>query len=186
MPILGYLILLNESAVRFLEDTRFRFFLTENPWKLIFIYYGSLFLGIASLIYAWRCFEVIKKYPSPVEYTNAELEFFATPNHFQFLIERLLSDMDYMQSYQTRVPELDSHRAVYEIMEKAPHVGPNPHSIRELLTWQWHLYNTSRLYSCYICAALYWFGFILLSIPASVTFLEVSRYSIHRLVMLVS
>jgi hypothetical protein len=83
-PLIGYVILVNEEAVRILRSTPFfgdRIDAAPS-WRLYLIYYGLMFLGAGSLVYQVRCPYIVKKYADPFDfirtdkesYTNADLD----------------------------------------------------------------------------------------------------------------
>src|ERR1700730_18225698 len=73
MPVVGYLILLNENLM--VIETKYRYFFLHSPWRLVFVYYGFLIISVSAIMYVLWCPNQIRKYSSPVEYMNSELEF---------------------------------------------------------------------------------------------------------------
>src|SRR4051795_8010366 len=69
IPIVGSVLLFNYEFLEFITYTR----VSDSPdglvpfWRIHFLYYGSCFIAVATLIYAFFCPERVKKYEGMVE-----------------------------------------------------------------------------------------------------------------------
>jgi hypothetical protein len=184
MPVVGYLILLNQNLMTI--ETKYRYFFLHNPWRLVFIYYGFLIISVSAIMYALRCPHQIQKYSSPVEYMNSELEFLASFFRSKTLLESVGARVDGITPRQKRLLDFKTNEGVLNSVSFFRNPGSQlpmelRNTLRELITWDWGLADTSRVVWCYICTALYSAGFAFLLIPAACTFLDVTRYTISRL-----
>jgi hypothetical protein len=184
MPVVGYLILLNENLMAI--EAKYRYFFLHSPWRLVFIYYGFLIISVSAIMYALQCPNQIRKYSSPVEYMNSELEFLASFFRSKTLLESVSARVYGITPRQKRLLDFEAQQGVLNSVSFFRNPGSQSRAelrdtLRELITWDWGLADTSRVFWCYICTALYIAGFAFLLIPAACTFLDVTRYTISQL-----
>lgn len=170
MPVIGYLILLNKSVGEHLQlDPRIAIWLSDSPFRLLLIYYGTFLVAAGSAIYALWCPYIVKKYASEVEYSAAELDFVSTPNHRQQFISEVENQMTRASRLQRELPGYASSASIL-----ADPSDENAGILRELLALQWHLRDTSFRFARVVCASVFIAGFAILLVPAVITFFEVS------------
>ena len=67
MPVFGYLLIFNENIHQYLTiryDAGWPFNYLPPMWRIWTLYFGSVFLAIGSILFAWRCPDEIKQYPT--------------------------------------------------------------------------------------------------------------------------
>lgn len=166
MPVAGYLILLNEQIVNFAQqlDPRFQLWGTGSPWRLVLIFYGTALLGVASILFEWRCPGVPKRYRAAVDFVEAERGFFEAVAHRDYLFVK--------------------HKEVYDALPnwaRQDHVLAGGHDLPmlgqlEALTVYWHARDMEKPLSRIAIRVLYDLGMLLLAVPAVVTFLGVTLF----------
>ena len=173
IPVIGYLILFNNEVVRHLQlDSRLRIFASEYPLRLLLFYYGSFIAAAGSLLYAWRCPPLLKKYPSAVEYVESESDFFSIPAHFQSLCDGVVAALQNATPWQSQVPQIV--KASRLPLLGGPSYRPAHEELVEVLTVDWHLKNIGQRGTRVLCLVLFSAGFIVLSVPTLWTFLEIT------------
>lgn len=183
MPVIGYLVILNQHALKMADiDPRFHLVASENPWRLLLIYFGTSFLGIASAIYLTKCPAQVRKYDSPVEYRNEELDFFITRNHRESLEADVLQSAKRLSVRQAQYPEIANIHTLVTDQPFAPRLTRLQMSadnyLTEIMTINWHLKDISQRRWRIASWAIYQVGFIALLIPTGWTFVELSAYTI--------
>ena len=92
IPVIGYLILFNDTLVGYLNLARNLFDATAVPgsvsWRLLFLYFGLSLTAVASIIYAMFCPNVIKRFGSSAEFIAEEGDYVPT-FAFEIIEEKL-------------------------------------------------------------------------------------------------
>ena len=91
VPIVGYLIILNEHLAGYGQLLAGG----DITWRLYALYVGLSSIGLASMLYAARCPETIMSYRTAVEYTLKEDDYFLAGNNFTYV--RDSARLDYGQ-----------------------------------------------------------------------------------------
>ncbi|NMG39840.1 hypothetical protein GRZ55_11350 [Chelativorans sp. ZYF759] len=166
MPVAGYLLLLNEQFVELAgqisED--FQLIITDVPWRLLLLFYGSFLVGFATILFGMFCPYVPKRYRSAVDFVAHEQTFFTISSHKTYLIE--------------------TFEEIYEPLPgglKKDHVLQGANRIRsvseiEQLTLYWHVRNMQSPAWRRAIRILYDVGFFILAIPAAATLAGVTWY----------
>ena len=179
MPIVGYLILLNQNLMAIAAN--FREFFPHDPWRLLLIYYGSFCLSFSAIMYLIRCPHQIQNYSSPVDYINSEFAILSSLSfRAKVLFEHVREGLKNITSRQKRILKLDTHQDELHSVSFFQH-NPEHVPVIQVLTWDWGLADTSRVLCCHVCAVFYAAGFVLLLIPTAATFVEVVLYTILHL-----
>jgi hypothetical protein len=79
IPLVGYLILFNESVLHYLDLSRELFGQPRTAgesgahvsWRLLVLYFGLCFIAVGAALYAWHCPDEIKSYRLPSDYLSA-------------------------------------------------------------------------------------------------------------------
>ena len=80
MPIIGYLILLNEQALHYLELSHRIFGIEAQEgntlaapvsWRLLFLYFGLCLVAIASALHQLFCPTITKRYASASDFVSS-------------------------------------------------------------------------------------------------------------------
>jgi hypothetical protein len=173
VPVIGYLLILNTYVVDYISklDPRFSMISEDYPYRLLVFYIATIFLATASLLYSRFCPALVRKYPSPVEFINSDIEFFWATGHYDFTEAQVRSEY---------VSLADDDRARNEFGRIDALLQPTGGDTEErrgrlieLLTIKYHVRDIQKPILRGVCFALYIIGFILLAIPTLWTFLEV-------------
>lgn len=170
-PVLGYLILLNETVSNYLQlHPRLALFSSDVPVRLLFLYYGTVVLAVASLTYIFRCPQIVKRYGSASEYCAAELNYQSSANHLKLLRDRVrtLVEKDYIRELLDNFDQMQLHVKTANLKSSADS------EIQEVMTLEWQLNNLDGPVSRSVCLLLFYLGFSILSVPAIMTFAEVT------------
>jgi hypothetical protein len=180
MPVVGYLLLLNEHFQAFLSihhyDVIWPFDHLPSLWRLWLLFYGSFFLAIGSMLFAWRCPPEIKQYAASSHFVEAETRqvHFNKRGQDQVAdrLKSLYGDMSRWQESLFNQPRLKP---------ELPNLGAG--TSPELATgdqWGlglshiWSLNDIRRPVWRIMIFALFWTGLLLVGFPAVVTFLQVT------------
>jgi hypothetical protein len=174
MPAAGYMIILNKNMIEYSDiSPLFKFAQTASPWRLISIYYGSIFLGIGSIIFSWKRSE-FSRYHSGSDYYNAFKEYYR--------------DADTLIMMQELLRESHRHQIIVKSHEWFPHYrwfdaaddsgGLNEQAI---LTAHWIYEMNRRPLARLSCLVFFAIATVLFAIPAMVTLVGVMSYTFHLL-----
>jgi hypothetical protein len=78
IPLVGYLIIFNESLLHYLDLSRELFGQPHTSgasaahvsWRLLALYFGLCFIAVGAALYGWYCPDEIKSYRLPSDYIN--------------------------------------------------------------------------------------------------------------------
>lgn len=155
-PLVGYLILFNESAASLLSTSSLdraspNEGLIEFLWirKLYFLYFGLMFLGLGSLGYAMFCPRIIKKYGDSADYIR-----FDGPAMTQRML-RKLAERAGLEGLTTTTDD--------QILENGPDI---------LRTW-FHFQTYRHPLARDTVTTLFALGFVLISVPSIVSIIKI-------------
>ena len=188
MPVFGYLILLNEHIDSWLIITapwlpeQFRY---EPTNSIMSLFYGTLFLGIASGIFTVGCPLRIKKYDSAVEFVASESKYFYAGTHQVHLIQMLEEASRELRPWQRRLPEFHDLGTTLAYIGAEANIDLGSANVRSLkehwghptvvMTQFWHTMDTSRRFLRILILILFAFGTIGVAVP---TVLVVTRVTV--------
>lgn len=179
IPLVGYLILLNDDVVAHLTLSKnvFGDAVDATLTRLLAIYAGLVFIAVASVVFAIWCPREVKRYGSPEEYVagdepsmsdkqiailEKELEIGddiarnESAEYGAFFFGRLAADLDELQRSGRKLHRIRMN-LFYEMMDRSCPVG------------RW-------------AAAIFYFaGFGFLSVPSAFVFYHVMKVLLHRL-----
>ena len=177
MPIFGYLIVLNAELLQYAEiDSRFRILASENPWRLLCIYFGSMFVGIGSGIYQ-ACRPDTTKYGSAAGFYNVMRDFAQSPSVGIRFAEIVLNSKS-----SEGMAGLRSRDRVDEISKAIISVSLVSYAdVSALCGFIAQNDDRSKRWAARSCRAMFDVGFVLLTIPAFLTFLGVLSFVVRLL-----
>jgi hypothetical protein len=186
VPVLGYLIIFNENLVAFLvlsEDI----FPHGNPttgetlswWfsgrtRLMFLYFGLMFVGVASILYQLLCPTLIKEHGSGSSFIRDEIDLMTGRRTNGIL--RSLSDRikESDNGFEELTSLADALRRFYQDDPAAYPEGTRERLNTDLMLLQWENENSRHPHTRSVVAILYLLGFVLLFVPSAELFLRVS------------
>ncbi|MGS4883467.1 hypothetical protein [Roseibium sp. MB-4] len=128
-PFIGYIILFNDHTVSFVNNvfTELNIYNTNTGIhrNLYLFYFGTIFLGVGSILFTFRCPAPQKRADSDVEYSsllNQENSLIITYNNLDFLLERYSKVSDEITnsiSFPETI-ELNINRLIIEIVNTLP------------------------------------------------------------------
>ena len=173
MPLVGYLVLLNDTVIKNLELSERIFGATAAAGslnKLLMIYCGLFCVALASTIFAWCCPLEVKKYASSEEYIAGEEPFLS--ERARGILECRLKTGDdlarrYFEAYRERYASRPTLTELTEIRQRA----------QEFFRIEMDLYYEMQDRSCLVgrwaAGVLYSIGLLFLLFPAISVFLKV-------------
>jgi hypothetical protein len=157
IPIIGYLILLNEHVLHYLELSQ-RIFGNETQeghtsaapvsWRLLFLYFGLCLIAAASALHQLFCPTIIKRYASVSDFVSSAYPHL-TDTGYEALCEELRQTTKVVHA--ERGEERRGHLALFFVLK-----------------------NTCRPWARWPALILYVFGFGVLSIPTLNVFYRVA------------
>lgn len=165
VPVLGYLILFNEtlrSRLNLWHDVFGANLGPALPWRLVCLYFGLTAVAIGSLIYQWRCPQIIKRYDGPLDYIGA-VEARGSDQMRTWIRERVMID----PRGKMLIDEAEDTRR-RRLQEQDPKDHPPLHTDfwRTVLSIDYVTQDQSRPTSRAFAIALYYPGFGLIAIPS--------------------
>jgi len=179
------------------SSTSFSQWLSDFP-RLIFIYFGLLSLGIASFLYQVRCPQLIKQHNTPNSYVSDEKHLLTylqiiklideqgtnTPSNIvegNNLEQNKEEDYVAMRKFQRELSNWrnENHATmaagirISETLSKSFKEKFDA-DITDLMIFVWNNQNYQNKITRQFTAAIFGFGFLLLSLPSIATFLSVS------------
>ena len=178
IPLVGYLILLNDDIVGHLSLSKdvFGDAVDATLTRLLAVYVGLVFIAIASVAFAIWCPREVKRYGSPEEYVAGD-EPSMSDKQIAILEKKLeigdtiarKDSADYAAYYFGR-PRPD--------IEELRRNGQQLHRIRMNLFYE--MRDRSRLLARWTAAICFLVGFICLSVPSAFVFYRVMKVLLHR------
>ena len=199
VPVIGYMILLNEDVVGYLslsDELLSKSSVTESNWlsfsdtfgRLRLIYLGLVFVGIASFIFKIRCPSEILRHRNEYDYIHAELAVM-TSERFSAAKERLTQwPASIPNDLRLRVNSVEDTELSETLMQVSAiaRTGQPPKLIwddwynrnrrimSEALSVLYDIVNQSRVYWRSTIFALYVLGFLILLWPSLEIFIRIA------------
>jgi hypothetical protein len=178
MPVFGYLLLFNEHVRQYLTiqyDAGWPFGYLPSMWRIWMLYYGSCSLAAGSIFFAWRCPARVKQYGSAFEMADRERHHRAA--HNPTTISKELKDVyERMSNWENSIftwPKLQPDHPNLGV-QSSDQLGLGLIHIWEVGDIKWPGWRIATL-------LLFRAGLILVSIPAVITFLQVTRFLVKHL-----
>jgi hypothetical protein len=183
MPIFGYLLVFTTTARSAFEKVVVPWLPAgaidlDFGWRLFFLFYGSLSLGIGALLFSWLCPRLIKTHPSAFDFVNSEFTYHWTPVHMRELQKRVKRDAERLYSpatktFQWSIPELSDIREIAD--RKASDEEGSKALVVELMTMKWRVEDTNCFSVRLIVMAFFVVGLTFVAIPSAITVGSITR-----------
>ncbi|KQP85694.1 hypothetical protein [Methylorubrum extorquens] len=175
MPLLGYFIIFNSYFVHYMQEHH-NLCPTSKcdvTWKFYFLYFGATSIGLASVVYAMFCPEILKKYAGPSEFFDAEKQYYCYPSHLSDLVSYVEKQSGTLIADVFNLKGLIAKNAVIGLNEA--------HVISGMMGSKFELANESVSFARFIVFMLYTIGGVMIGIPALITFWRIFRLSFEAL-----
>ena len=178
MPVFGYLLLLNEHVHTYLTiqyDADGLGHYLPPTWRVWMLFYGSFLLTLGSMLFAWWCPAEIKLYASEFQMADTERPHLTAHNLTHQIADKLATLYDSMSVWENSIFKMPRLKPKLDNLEAG--------TSQELQTGdQWglgliHIWRVSDIkHPKFRILILVFFrvGIVLLTIPAIVTFLQVT------------
>ncbi len=178
MPVFGYMLLLNDNVQQYLTVRYDGWLLKYLPslWRVWLLFYGSFFVAIATILYAWRCPSEVKKYPDAFRMAEGETQYQLNLSQYEMMVDYVRALSENFRGW---------HRELMADV-RIPNLQPGWQSLTDmqrmsnLQVYQWTAANHRNPWLRISIYLLYRFGFILLAVPAGFTFIQVSLIAMKR------
>jgi hypothetical protein len=180
IPLVGYLILLNDDIVAHLSLSKevFGDAADATLTRLLAVYVGLVFIAIASVVFAVWCPREVKRYGSSEEYVAGD-EPFMSERELGMIQNRLKIGDDIARH------DYAGYTVHHEARPPADDPEVRRRRARQLIRIQMNLYfemlDRSRPFARWVTGALYLAGIILLLIPSGIVFWQVMRVLAHKI-----
>ena len=164
MPVLGYLILFHKDLLEYLKLHSSFCQNCDVSWRLYMLYFACCCFAVGSVIYAVRCPRIIKSYAVSRDYIEAEKAHYCGAVNLEYLFE--LFDREKARPADPSDLRLKAAAGVSLKEEDIPQLSG-------LMSQLYFIQNRNAFTSRIVVAATYALGFLLLGIPAVVTFLQI-------------
>ena len=187
IPLVGYLIIFNESLLQYLDLSRELFGRHSDvagtngahvSWRLLLLYFGLCFVAAGAALYSWRCPDEIKSYRLASDYVASVLDNLGSIG-FARINAALENGSDIAQRRLQAWRKLQNSRATPQNDEEFARRRTDDHKV--LLELHFDSLNRSRLIARGACAICYEIGFIALFIPSLDVFWKVGVVFVSRL-----
>jgi hypothetical protein len=180
IPLIGYLILLNDTIVKnlALSETLFGASPGGTLIKLLIIYCGLISVAIASTIFIIWCPLEVKRYASSEEYVAGDEP---------FMSERAVGIMQNSLRIGDEIARKDDteYRALQNSMRLTDDPDIRWRRQRDFIRIQMNLYfemlDRSRPFARWATAGFYLAGIVLLLIPSAMVFWRVMSVLVHKI-----
>lgn len=179
MPVFGYLLIFNEHIHQYLTiryDDGWPFNYLPAMWRIWTLYFGTVFLAMGSILFAWCCPTAIKDYASDYMMVNAERDHL-TAHNLTKQVAKTLDDL-YQGMSPTERAIFPFSRAMLKPTEENLGAGTEPY-LKTSDQWGlglihiWNVHDIKRPILRVGVFLLFRVGLILLGIPAIYTFVQV-------------
>ena len=164
MPVLGYLILFHKDLLDYLKLHSSFCQDCDVSWRLYMLYFACCCFAVGSVIYAVRCPRIIKSYAVSRDYIEAEKAHYCGAVNLEYLFE--LFDGEKAHPADPSDLRTKAEANVGLTQEDIPQLS-------DLMSQLYFIQNRRAFSSRMVVAIMYALGFLLLGIPAVVTFLQI-------------
>lgn len=162
VPVLGYLILFNFKVIEFLKLHASACQDCAVPWRLHLFYFACCCFAFGSVVYAWRCPLVIKKYGVANDYFETEKNYFR--GNLRYLFH---------QFEQEGLDPFDPTDLRSLALQRFNLHPDRTHELVGLMGQFYFVENRKEFASRMTVAIAYGLGFLFLAIPTAWTFGQV-------------
>jgi hypothetical protein len=164
MPVIGYLILFHDGLIDYLKLHSSFCQNCDVSWRLYMLYFACCCFAFGSVIYAVRCPRIIKSYAVSRDYIETEKAHYYGAANLEYLFE--LFDREKAPPPDPSDLRTKAARNVSLTQEDIP-------PLSDLMSQLYFIQNRSAFTSRIVVASMFLLGFLLLGIPAVVTFLQI-------------
>jgi hypothetical protein len=169
MPAFGYILLLNENVHQYLTIKYDGWLLQYLPslWRVWLLFYGTFALAIGSIIFSGLCPAEIKEYVSAFGMADAVRHHLAHQHQKDEARRELQARYLGMSSWERSL--------MPPISFTHPTLGVSTTDLESTIAiFRWNLENIKHPWTRIFTFLLFWAGLILLAMPATITFLQVT------------
>lgn len=175
MPLIGYIILLNDDVSHLLEiDPRFKLIHSEEPWRLIMLYFSSAALGVGAALYRSAVPRAIR-HGSAIEFSIMISEYVKGHAGAE-VIKREAQRIQKSETAPGNVSKSldDTYKVSSIAMRSGPLTADELTSLSSFIfLYENHAYPAVR----FTCRVLFDIAIVLAVIPALATFVGVLHYA---------
>lgn len=167
----GYLLLWNAKIQDFLT---IKFNSHFSLWRIWMIYYGGISLAVATGLYSFFCPKPVKDHGSAFELAQSECQYLAIMG----LGTTYLEDVKRLEANCSAAErELwPPNRPRDDFIAQMRGKPEEPEALAALIVYAWRVHNIRYPWLRPSILIIYSLGFVLLGIPARVTFLQVTLF----------
>jgi hypothetical protein len=163
-PFVGYLLTFSDLVFKYIAPTgsyieRF----TDPMWSLKILYLGLFFVGLASIIYSWKCPNIIKAHSSPSDFFASDKLFYTNHATLTLLLRR------------KGVPKSIRDKFSFFELNNADVSAEHASSLAGIMAFYYNELDNSERLPRIVSSILYVAGFTLMVIPGFTTFVNVMR-----------
>ncbi len=170
MPAFGYILLLNDNVHQYLTIKYDGWLLNYLPslWRIWLLFYGTFSLAIGSLIFSASCPVQIKRYESAFKLADAELRHLMHQH-------QMIQVRDDLRSLYNGMSKWEQSICPQELRFDHPTLGITTADIDSaILINLWTAKNIKCPRLRIFVFSVFWAGLVLLAVPATITFLQVT------------
>lgn len=190
-PVFGSIIFfpIISAALRFDGSIRFYFFPVTLPWKMHILYFGLFFLFVGSLMFAYHCPGMFKKFLTHHDYARSEIETLSVPvfalNSAEFIRRRLKEHRQQVSRLdKNHIDNLESALSSVEEAAKIVKDSMPINDVAQLMLCHWKFMNRSLPGWRVAIFISYSLGLSFLVAVSALSFVEVISYYVKKLVLL--
>jgi hypothetical protein len=182
VPVIGYLILFNDSVVDLLNFSQIIGSEADDQSvqkgqtikRLRYVYFGLIFLGGSNLIYLWRRPNPFRVESNIHDYVSKIFNF-GTFEIFRHIYKGTIAHPSYVKNSFIE-KEWAEFCKKSDMLEVGFDVAKGSHSslLKEILIKRYSICDRERRTSLYLCLLLSSLGYFLLFIPSADAFLQIS------------
>jgi len=180
MPAFGYMLLLNENVHQYLTIKYDGWLLNylPNVWRIWFLFYGSFFVALATILYSIYCPPEVKNYVSAFDMAETEAKHQISLKQAEVVRDRLKWLWDTMPKWMFPYFDLNSINLDGNLYDRADPIAhlANMSLVQWMILDMWHRGLRCVIYTMYAI------GLTLVAVPAAFTFLQVTWLAIRRTV----
>jgi hypothetical protein len=165
MPVIGYMILFNSEIIGLLKIHSDFCRDCSISWRLYMLYFSSCSFAVGAILYSMFCPSTVKLYAGARDYFEGEKTYYSSALNLGFLFELL---------EKAGAPAPDDPTNLRSRVQNNQSLSSDEIQELSALMGQFYFVENRKNYRARVSVfATYALGFLLLAIPAIVTFLKV-------------
>lgn len=179
MPAFGYMLLLNDNVHQYLTVKYDGWLLhyLPNVWRIWFLFYGSFFLALATVLYVVFCPREIKQYSSQFEMAETEAKPHLSLNQSTVVQDRTRWVYEHKPRWMMPYFDLNNMSFSDDVNQRADPTG----YLAQFCMMHWCILDMWYRKLRFFMFFTYTIGFMLIAIPAVFTFLQVTSIPIKQM-----